>query len=220
MPIKLYGITASTATQLVAMVLKETSTPFELVEVDFFNDAHKSPAFLEKQPFAEIPYIVRVLLFYSLYLPPSTIVLWALLQDDDGFILFESRAIARYIAAKAGSSLLPTDPKKRALFERAASIEAFNFHPYASEIVVQRVFVPTQGGTSDEALVAKLAATLETKLAGYERILAKSKYLAGDEITLADLQHLPYGVHLAPHGITLLEDKEKFPNVARYECFF
>ncbi|KAF8595199.1 hypothetical protein BDV93DRAFT_564643 [Ceratobasidium sp. AG-I] len=28
---------------------------------------------------------------------------------------------------------------------------------------------------------------------GYERILSKQKYLAGDTFTLADLFHLPYG---------------------------
>jgi glutathione S-transferase len=114
------------------------------------------------------------------------------LQDDDGFIVYESRAIARYIAAKAGSPLLPTgDAHKAALFEQAASIEASNFDPFAYGITVQRVFAPFFGRTPDEARVAELAATLEGKMAGYEAILSKHRYLAGDELTLADLFHLP-----------------------------
>jgi glutathione S-transferase len=129
--------------------------------------------------------------------------------------MFESRAIARYIAAKANSPLLPTDLKQRALYETAASIETFNFHPYASEIVNQLVFIPFRGGKPDQAIVAKQSALLEAKLAGYEQILGKTKYLSGYEITLADLAHLPYGSRLAPNGVTLLEDQDKFPNVAR-----
>jgi glutathione S-transferase len=137
-------------------------------------------------------------------------------KDDDGFIVFESRAIARYIASKAGSSLLPTgDQKKVALFEQAASIETSNFDPFASGIASQRVFIPARGGKTDEVRVGELATTLEGKLAGYEKILSKQKYLAGDEITLADLFHLPYGSMLAPQGFKFLEDSEKFPNVAR-----
>jgi glutathione S-transferase len=64
------------------------------------------------------------------------------MQDDDGFQLFESRAIGRYLVNKYGkdSGLIPSDPKANALFEQAASIEAFNFDQYASGIVFERVF--------------------------------------------------------------------------------
>jgi glutathione S-transferase len=72
-----------------------------------------------------------------------------------------------------------------------------------------------QGLTTNEELVKNLATSLEGKLAGYEAILKKHKYLAGDEVTLADLYHLPYGSMLAPQGFTWLEDSSKFPNVAR-----
>jgi glutathione S-transferase len=137
-------------------------------------------------------------------------------KDDDGFIVFESRAIARYIAAKAGSSLLPTgDAKKVALFEQAASIETSNFDAFAYPIAVQRIMVPIRGDKTDESRVQELARTLEGKLAGYEKILSKQKHLAGDDLTLADLFHLPYGSLLAPQGFTFLEDSAKFPNVAR-----
>jgi glutathione S-transferase len=72
------------------------------------------------------------------------------------------------------------------------------------------------GQTTNEELVTQLAKSLEGKMSGYEAILSKHKYLAGDEITLADLFHLPYGVFLAPQKFTYLEDEAKYPNVARY----
>jgi glutathione S-transferase len=59
MVLKLYGLAISTFTQLVIMVLKETDTPYELIDVDFFAGAHEEPAYLEKQPFGQLPYIVR-----------------------------------------------------------------------------------------------------------------------------------------------------------------
>jgi hypothetical protein len=137
-------------------------------------------------------------------------------QEDDGFVLFESRAMARYIAAKANSPLLPTgDAYKVALFDQAESIEISNFDVFATGITFQRVFAPRFGQQTNEALVAQHAKALEGKLAGYEAILSKQKYLAGDKITLADLSHLPYGAWMAPLGFTFLEDVAKFPHIAR-----
>lgn len=66
-------------------------------------------------------------------------------QDDDGFILYESRAICRYLAAKfrdQGPDLLPAGVKENALFEQAASIELNNFEPYANNAVAEVVFKP------------------------------------------------------------------------------
>jgi glutathione S-transferase len=53
-------------------------------------------------------------------------------QDDDGFILYESRAICRYLAEKypnQGSPILPAGLKERALMEQALSVELANFKP-------------------------------------------------------------------------------------------
>ncbi|KAG6839674.1 hypothetical protein H0H93_005151, partial [Arthromyces matolae] len=58
-----------------------------------------------------------------------------------------------------------------------------------------------------EALIKKLDAKLDV----YDKILGKQKYLAGDELTLADLFHVPYGTMLAVAGSNIMETK---PNVA------
>jgi glutathione S-transferase len=101
------------------------------------------------------------------------------------------------------------------LYEQASSIETSNYNPSASVIVFQRVVVPRFGGQTNEALVQQQAVTLEGKLAGYEKMLSKQKYLAGDEVTLPDLSHLPYGIFFSKLGFNWLEDEAKFPNVAR-----
>ena len=64
-------------------------------------------------------------------------------EDEDGFVLFESRAISRYIADKYGNGkLVPKDLKGRALFEQAVSIEQSDFDPFAGVIVKEKVFKP------------------------------------------------------------------------------
>lgn len=124
--------------------------------------------------------------------------------------------MARYIAAKAGSSLLPTDSlQKVAHFKQVASIETATFDAYTYVIAIERLFKLFRGAQPDEARVQELASAFKAKLAAYMTILSKQKYLAGDKITIADLFHLPYGIMLAPEGFNGLEDTAKFLNVAR-----
>jgi len=63
MVLKLHGHINSTCTIRVRTVLLEKEVPFEFVNVELWKGEHKGPAFLEKQPFGMVPYIVRC--FYS-----------------------------------------------------------------------------------------------------------------------------------------------------------
>jgi glutathione S-transferase len=74
---------------------------------------------------------------------PPDIAIGCFIYQDDGFILYESRAICRYIEAKypnQGISLVPTGLQPNALFEQAASIEQSDFDPPASGIVFETIF--------------------------------------------------------------------------------
>ncbi|KAF9231923.1 thioredoxin-like protein [Melanogaster broomeanus] len=108
MVLKLHGFPISTCTRLVALICKEKEIPCELIVVDLTKGEQKSPALMQHQPFGVIPYI-----------------------DDDGFILYESRAICRYLVKKYPTQrtlgLIPTDPQAVALFEQAASVEAMRY---------------------------------------------------------------------------------------------
>ncbi|KAI0644282.1 glutathione S-transferase [Trametes meyenii] len=196
MVLKLYGNPHSTCTNRVRTVLEELSVPYELVVIDFGKGEHKAPEFVAVQPFGQVPYL-----------------------DDDGFKVYESRAIARYIALKYGGigKLIPaqSDVKKTALFEQAASVELTNFDPSASALAFENIFKPIFGLQTDPAAVEKLKTTLEGKLAVYDVILGKSKYLAGDELTLADLFHLPYGALLEKQGIDFVISG-RWPNLTRW----
>lgn len=69
-----------------------------------------------------------------------------------------------------------------------------------------------KGLPTDEAAAEKALAALEPKLAVYDQILGKQAYLAGAEISLADLFHLSWGALLKAGGSDIMESK---PNVAR-----
>lgn len=100
MVLKIHGVKSSTCTRRVLTALYEKGVPYEFVPVNFANGEHKSPKHMALQPFGKVP-----------------------AMDDDGFILFESRAIAKYIAKKyagQGATLLPAedDLKAYGLFEQ------------------------------------------------------------------------------------------------------
>jgi len=194
MTVTIVGSPFSTCTKRAAVVCKQLNVPYKLEVIDFAKAEHKAPNFVAKQPFGQVPYLI----------------------DEDGFVLYESRAIGRYIALKygKGSSLLPpsSDIKATALFEQAASIEQFNFDPFASGIVGEKVFKAYRGQTADEKRVETLSASLEQKMDAYEVILSKQNYLAGDHLTLADLFHLSYGVMV----LKFVDFTKGRPHVARW----
>ncbi|KAG2366647.1 glutathione S-transferase [Suillus spraguei] len=193
--VKLYGSPTSTCTRLVALICKEKNIPYELIKVDLAKGEQKHAAFTANQPFGQVPYI-----------------------DDEGFILYESRAIARYLVKnypnQGTPGLIPADPKAEALFEQAASIEIFNFTTFVGPIVVEKVFKPLRGLQTNEERISELLVSLRPKLDAYDVILSKQKYLAGDSVTLADLTHLPYGT--AFYGAGFSEEFDSRPNVARW----
>ncbi|KAJ7743049.1 glutathione S-transferase [Mycena maculata] len=134
-------------------------------------------------------------------------------EDDDGFILYESRAICPYIAAKhPESGLIPTDPRANALFEQAAAAELTNFDPSASKAGLE-LFRKSFGAPCDPAVVAEQLEILDKKLDAYDAILSKQRYMAGDTFTLVDLFYLPYAPLVQLDESNIMTKK---PNVARW----
>lgn len=70
-------------------------------------------------------------------------------------------------------------------------MEAHNYNDLAFDIIFQKVILPRMGGIMDLNLVEICEQKLKKVLDIYEQRLSKSKYLAGESYTLADLSHLP-----------------------------
>ncbi|KAJ7346375.1 glutathione S-transferase [Mycena albidolilacea] len=196
MVLKLYAAPqAAGGTAIVALTLAEKQVPYELITVNMEAKEHKTPEYLAMHPFGQIPVI-----------------------DDDGFVLYESRAICRYIAEKyadQGTSLLPKSFKERIIFEQAASVEATNFHPAIFKILMEAVGKSRRGLPVDQAVLDAAVAEFSEKLDVYEVILGKHKFLAGNEFTLADVFHFGYGPMLASYGVDVMTGGGR-PNVTRW----
>jgi len=174
-PYKVYGANMSTCTRTVLATLEEVGANYELVPVDMAKGEHKSPDYIAKQhPFGKIP------------------VMW-----DGDFKLFESLAIARYVADKAhADTLYPKDAKKRALVEQWLSVYQSNQGPFV-DIVVEFMFGPLFfGRQGDAGKVAALTQRLNALLDIFEAQLQTTKFLAGNDFTLADLAWLPFGTYM------------------------
>lgn len=106
----------------------------------------------------------------------------------------ESRAIVRYIAAKyaeQGPDLLGKSLEEKAVVDQWLEVEAHNFNELVYTLVMQLVILPRMGERGDLALAHTCEQKLEKVFDVYEQRLSKSRYLAGDSFTLADLSHLP-----------------------------
>jgi len=179
MAIKLYGMAAASCTQRVLAILIEKSIPYELITINILAGDQKKPDYLTKHPFGKTPVL-----------------------EDDGILIYESRAIAKYLARKftaQGPKLIPDEGDFVAygLFEQACSVEMSYFDAPAHGLAAECIFKPKfLGIASNPAEIEKFTKTLDQALAVYETILSKQAYLAGNELTLADLAHLPYGNHI------------------------
>ncbi|KAL9671117.1 hypothetical protein QQ045_008683 [Rhodiola kirilowii] len=166
MALKLYGLPMSTCATRAMICLAEKEVEFELIPVNLFASEHKQPPFLAKN------------------------------FNDNNIFVAESRAITFYIAEKykdSGTDLIRHgDIKEAALVKVWTEVESQQFNVPISTITYQYLISPKFGKLTDEALVEENVAKLEKVLDVYEERLSKSKYLAGDFFSLADLHHMSY----------------------------
>ena len=107
----------------------------------------------------------------------------------------ESRAIIRYYAEKyrsQGAELLGKTIEERGLVEQWLEVEAHNFHPPAYNLCLHGLFGSLFGVTPDPKVIEESEAKLVQVLNIYEERLSKTKYLAGDFFSIADISHLPF----------------------------
>ncbi|CAA7399574.1 unnamed protein product [Spirodela intermedia] len=171
MVVKVYGSSRAVSVQRVMLCLVEKGVDFEVVHVDLDTMEHKTTEYLVKQPFGKVPYI-----------------------EDGDLKLYESRAIARYYAAKhagRGAALLGKSLEERAFVDQWTDVEAMNFDPLVFQVVFNLVILPRLGVPADGGAAQVALQKLDKVLDIYEHRLSRSKYLAGEEFTLADLSHIP-----------------------------
>jgi glutathione S-transferase len=161
---KLYCHPLSGNSRRVLLVATHLGIPLERVEVDLPNGEQRGSSHLARNPNGRVPVL-----------------------DDDGFLLWESRAIMEYLADKTpGQTLLPSDPRGRADVSRWLFWCAGHMAPANTVLVLENFVKPRTGRATDpaevargEALVAQYAPILDAHLAG-------KTWVTQDRLTLAD----------------------------------
>ena len=166
----LYGAAYSVYVRAARLALAEKGVGYRLVEVDVFALGGPPAEHLARHPFGKIPAF-----------------------EHDGFALFETGAITRYVdEAFDGPPLQPADPKARARMNQAIGVlDSYVYPDLVWGIYVERVEAPRRGRPADEARIARLLPRAETCLAALEAIMGDGPWLAGPALTLADLHAAP-----------------------------
>ncbi|KAL3676342.1 hypothetical protein R1sor_026290 [Riccia sorocarpa] len=165
MAIKIYGSFRWPFAMAAGLAVYEKDQEFELVRMDM-----KLPEYMNNfNPFGKSPSY----------------------QDED-IILFESKAIMKYVATKfdgQGSPLLGSTVHEQALCNQWLEVHSHSFTP-PHRVISKAIFRnPEQ---PDASVVKPALEAFEKVLDIYEARLSASKYLAGDSYTLADLTHTPF----------------------------
>jgi glutathione S-transferase len=163
-----YGPAGSTYVWSVRLALAEKGVAHELVDVPF--GVHREAPHRERHPFAKVPAF-----------------------EHDGFQLYETQAILRYV--DEGFPVSPLQPTDLHQFSRMNQIigiiDAYGWPSIAGGILVNRVLAPRFGWPVNEEAVQKALPRARLCISEVGRLQAEQPFLAGERISLADLMVIP-----------------------------
>ncbi len=186
----LYGPAYSTYARSARLALEEKGVAYTLEEIDFIQGG-MPPEQAARHPFAKVPAL-----------------------DHDGFLLYETCAIERYVDETfEGPSLQPGDARGRARMSQIISlVDSYMYGPTISQLVVQRLITPMMGGTPDEAAIEAALPEVRTCVGSIEALVGDQAFLAGEALSLADLHLIPVFAYLkmTPESALLVDDSPFF----------
>jgi glutathione S-transferase len=174
-----YGPAGSTYVWSTRLALAEKGVAHDLVDVPF--GAHREEPHLSRHPFGKVPAF-----------------------EHDGFALYETQAILRYI--DEGFPVAPLQPTDLHEFARMNQImgivDAYAWPAIAGDILINRLLAPRLGLPVDEAAVARALPQTRLCLSEFARLMGDQSFIAGERISLADLMVAPLLYYLArvPEG--------------------
>ena len=163
-----YGMALSSYVWSARMALAEKGVAHEWVEVPFGD--HREEPHMTRHPFAKVPAF-----------------------EHDGFTLYETQAILRYI--DEGFPVSPLQPTDLHQFSRMNQIigivDAYAWRAIAAGVLVNRVLKPRLGLPTDEAAITAALPQARLCISEISRLMGEEPYLAGDRVSLADLMVIP-----------------------------
>jgi glutathione S-transferase len=173
-PIKLHRHPLSGHSHRVELLLSLLELPHDLIDVDMRSGAHKTSAFLDKNPLGQVPVI-----------------------EDGDVVLSDSNAILVYLAGRYDKGgWLPRDALLSARVQWWLSLAAgpIAAGPCAARLV--NVFnAPLDHGRA-KAIASELLSVVEAEL-------GRAPFAVGDQPTIADVAAYTYIAHAPEGGVAL-----------------
>ncbi|XP_073951121.1 glutathione S-transferase 1-like [Choristoneura fumiferana] len=182
MVVKLYKNDVSPVARACMMACDLLNVQAEMIDVDVFKGEHLAPEFVKKNPLHAVP----------------------VLEDGD-LVLHDSHAILMYLAEKydKNGSLYPKDMKQRALVNQKLFFSISFVYMRLRDITGPLIF---EGEKPSE----KRFKAIDETYGFLEEFLSRTKYLAGDSMTIADISAFASGVAL---GFLVELDGQKYPKL-------
>ncbi|MFI5015540.1 MAG: glutathione S-transferase family protein [Hyphomicrobiales bacterium] len=163
MPLKIWGRLNSINVQKAMFCVEELGLPHERIDAGLAFGIVDTPEYRAKNPNGLVPVI-----------------------EDDGFVLWESNAIVRYLAAKhSAGALWPTDLHRRADADRWMDWQATMLQFAIGPAFVHLVRFPPE--QRDASAVEPSRQKTEECVAIMDARLADRRFIAGDQLTIGDI---------------------------------
>ncbi|CAH1644200.1 unnamed protein product [Spodoptera littoralis] len=160
MGVKLYTLDMSPPVRACMMACEIFNVPFEKIPVDLMAGDHLTPEYLQKNPLHTVP-----------------------VMEDGDVTLHDSHAIMAYLADTYGKdeSWYPKDVKKRAFVNQKLFFDTAIIFPRLRNITY---FIVMKGKTTIEPELLEAVAEAYDFM---EAFLSRTKYIAADHVTIADI---------------------------------
>jgi len=161
----IHTIPGSPYARAVLATLEEKGAPWRLAPLA--PGDHKRGAHLDRQPFGKMPVL-----------------------EHDGFALYETQAILRYLdRILPAPSLTPADPRIAARMDQVMNVnDCYLFPGCGNVIVFHRVVGPKLLGLApDEAAIAEAMPQARIVFPELSRLLGEQPFFAGEALSLADM---------------------------------
>ncbi len=180
--LKIWGRTNSINVQKVMWAVGELNLPHERIDAGMQFGVVNEPWYRAMNPNARVPTI-----------------------DDDGFVLWESNAIVRYLARKYGAGgLMPASLERCADADRWMDWSTTTMAPLMTPLFWGHIRTPPE--KRDAAALEQARQQMEAVMQILDAWLASRHYIAGNELSIGDIPAgcfvqrwhalpIPHGVH-------------------------
>ena len=181
----IHGRKNSSNVQKVVWALNEMETPYERLDVGGEFGIVNDPPYLAMNPNARVP-----------------------TKEEDGFILWESNAIVRYLTAKHNEGgLYPSDPKIRATADRWMDWQHTTVGQHITPIFWGLVRTPKN--ERDLTLIEASRLGMIAAMQILNANLSNKNFVAGDKFTMGDI---PLAIHVY-RWFRLIQERPKMEHL-------